>query len=127
MLFVPRRISDLFVTLRVRLMLWITFVVTLMVVITMVTVRQVVLSRIQDEFDRDLRDISQPISQEKDALLHELEQKVPLQANRKWFVELYSFDRQFMWASPNAPQLPPMHFPAVPAQHFFDLGEYRVF
>src|SRR5262245_54699374 len=106
-----QRARELFSTLRFRLVLWITLVVFLMVVVTNIAVREVeqsALTHSYDEFLLDsLEDVNLTVARfEPDTpkqLFDELTDKVKVNKNRSWFLQLFDENKRPIFISHDAP------------------------
>jgi heavy metal sensor kinase len=126
------RLRAVFRTLRFRLTAWNVLVVLLLVALALFIVREGVRQTLLHELDRilieDTMEIGlavQRFAPELPPVYEELERKAEGHAQHGWFVQVCDERGRVLWASKNAPQLPPPT-PRAVATTRTSLASYRL-
>ncbi|MBI3821992.1 MAG: hypothetical protein HY289_04845, partial [Planctomycetes bacterium] len=129
-----QRLRELTATLRFQLVVWITLIVFLMVVVTNVAVREVEYRALQNSYDQflveSLEDVNLSVArleaESQRQLFDELADKVKINKNRSWFLQLYDEKMMPIWTSEDSPRLAPPVF-AGDVNGPFDEKKHRVY
>ncbi|MFO0967957.1 MAG: ATP-binding protein [Gemmataceae bacterium] len=114
------RLSDFFLTLRFRLVLWVTVVVLVLVTLSMIVIGQVVRRSLLAEFyallRKDMFELKQMLREHQPPALFDKLELWVAEEEDVYFVQMASPTGEPIWQSRATPPLPPLAPPTVPDQ-----------